>query len=166
MLVTSLTLWAHELEMAVPYAYSGGELTHATTLILRLTTDTGLTGWGESCPLGPTYQPAHALGGVAAIQEMAPAILGQPALPRPLSAAMNGALEGHAYAKALRAYGQAVITDTNGTDHNWREELIDTLAARIGEDGSWVNTEKRWYEADPLLVTAYGVLALEETVRK
>ena len=29
-------------------------------------------------------------------------------------------------------------------------------------DGSWVNTNNRWWEADPVLVTSYCVLALEQ----
>ena len=99
--ISRITLWAHRLQLAVPYVYGGGQLDAATTLIVRSTTEDGLEGWGESCPLGPTYQPAHALGGTAAVQEFAPKLLGQRALPRVLSAVMDGALDGHNYAKAL-----------------------------------------------------------------
>ncbi len=72
----------------------------------------------------------------------------------------------HVFAKALRAWGQPVITDTEGKEHNWREELIDALAARVSPDGSWVNTAGRWEESNPVLVTAYAVLALEEALKK
>ena len=69
-------------------------------MIVRLRTDAGLEGWGETCPLGTTYQPAHAGGAIAAINEMAGAIVGGSVLPRQLSVRMDSALEGHRYAKA------------------------------------------------------------------
>ena len=72
----------------------------------------------------------------------------------------------HTYAKALRAWGQPVIKDTKGKEHNWREELIDELAGRA-TDGHWFNKDSpRWMEGDPLLVTAYAVLSLQETMGK
>jgi len=71
-----------------------------------------------------------------------------------------------AFAKALRAWGEPVVTDMKGVEHNWRGELIDALAHRVQKDGSWVNAADRWEEGDPVLVTAYAVLALEETFRK
>ncbi len=70
------------------------------------------------------------------------------------------------FAKGLRAWGESIITDTEGVEHNWREELIDALAARVSADGSWVNTAGRWEESNPILVTAYSVLALQEALKK
>lgn len=101
MRVHQISLWAHDLPLAVPYSYAEVTLTSVTSLILRLRTDTGLEGWGESCPLGATYAPAHAGGGIAAVEEFAPALIGREAMPRVLGAAMDAVLEGHAYAKAL-----------------------------------------------------------------
>jgi len=72
----------------------------------------------------------------------------------------------HAFAKALRAWGEPVIKDTKGVQHNWREELIDALARRVNADGSWTNPTARWGEADPVLATCYSVLALEEALKK
>jgi len=72
----------------------------------------------------------------------------------------------YVFAKALRAWGQPVITDPNGLRHNWRQELIDTLAAGVSQDGSWVNMADRWQEGSPVLVTAYCVMALQETMMK
>jgi squalene-hopene/tetraprenyl-beta-curcumene cyclase len=73
----------------------------------------------------------------------------------------------HVFAKALRAYGADEIAE-RGADvkHNWRNELIDALAERVAADGSWVNNADRWHEGSPILVTCYGVLALEETLKK
>jgi squalene-hopene/tetraprenyl-beta-curcumene cyclase len=72
----------------------------------------------------------------------------------------------HVFAKALRAWGQDVITDKDGEKHNWRHELIDALARRVSEDGSWSNPEERWGEANPVLSTSYSVLALQEALRR
>ncbi|HUU60752.1 MAG TPA: prenyltransferase/squalene oxidase repeat-containing protein [Phycisphaerae bacterium] len=72
----------------------------------------------------------------------------------------------HVFAKALRAWGEPVITDRKGGKHNWREELIDTLASQVGKDGHWENDSPRWYERMPVLSTSYGVLALQEALRE
>ena len=72
-----------------------------TSTIVKLETDDGLAGYGETCPLGSTYLPAHAAGARAAIAEVAPALIGVD--PRNLNAvweALDGALAGHDYAKA------------------------------------------------------------------
>jgi squalene-hopene/tetraprenyl-beta-curcumene cyclase len=69
------------------------------------------------------------------------------------------------FAKALRAWGQDVIVDARGVKHNWREELVQVLHEQHKADGSWANTEPRWFENMPDLVTAYSVLALEECLK-
>jgi squalene-hopene/tetraprenyl-beta-curcumene cyclase len=67
----------------------------------------------------------------------------------------------HTLARALRAYGEPVITDAKGEKHDWRIELIEKLARDQAPDGSWVGTQK-WMENKPILSTAYAVLALQE----
>jgi len=71
----------------------------------------------------------------------------------------------HMFAKALRAWGQPVIKDIEGKEHNWRHELIEALAQRAKKDGSWANEADRWEEGSPVLVTGYAILALQETLR-
>lgn len=66
----------------------------------------------------------------------------------------------HTFAKALDAVGVDELADADGVRHDWRKELAEALASRQLEDGSWVNTERRWLEGDPNLVTAYALLAL------
>ena len=45
------------------YRLSGGREYHSfDATFVRITTDTGLEGWGESTPFGATYIAAHALG--------------------------------------------------------------------------------------------------------
>ena len=70
------------------------------------------------------------------------------------------------FAKALRAWGQDVITDDQGVEHNWRHELIEVLAVQQLADGSWVNSESRWQEDIPTLATCYALTALTEALMK
>ena len=66
----------------------------------------------------------------------------------------------HTVAKALDAVGKPDFVDASGQPHDWREDLIAELAQRQQPDGSWVNSDPRWLEGDPNLVTGYVLLAL------
>lgn len=66
----------------------------------------------------------------------------------------------HTFAKALDAVGKPELVDDEGTAHDWRAELVEHLAERQQPDGSWVNSQPRWLENDPNLVTGYALLAL------
>lgn len=65
-----------------------------------------------------------------------------------------------AFAKALDAYGDAVIADKDGKKHHWSRELAAKLASLQKADGSWTNPADRWQEGDPTLVTSYALHAL------
>ena len=84
------------------YRLSGGrEYQSFDATIVKLTSDNGLTGFGESTPFGATYVAAHALGVRAGIAEMAPTILGlDPRRVDRVYDAMDSALVGHGHAKA------------------------------------------------------------------
>jgi squalene-hopene/tetraprenyl-beta-curcumene cyclase len=69
----------------------------------------------------------------------------------------------HTFAKALAAVGEDKLKDEAGVEHDWRQELVQTLAAAQQSNGSWVNENERWLEGDPNLVTAYALLALSYT---
>jgi Squalene-hopene cyclase C-terminal domain len=66
----------------------------------------------------------------------------------------------HTFAKALAAIGDERIIDSEGKSHDWRAELAEKYIAAQNADGSWVNKTPRWFEGDPNLVTAYGLLSL------
>jgi squalene-hopene/tetraprenyl-beta-curcumene cyclase len=66
----------------------------------------------------------------------------------------------HTFAKALDAMGDAVLIGSDGKSHDWRQELAAKLASLQKEDGSWINSNSRWLEGDPNLVTSYSLLAL------
>ena len=67
-----------------------------------------------------------------------------------------------AMSKALSALGIDYLTLEDGRKVDWRDELANKLISIQKSDGSWVNTNNRWWEADPVLVTAYCVLSLEQ----
>ncbi len=64
------------------------------------------------------------------------------------------------FGKALDAADLPTLTDAQGGEHDWRAELITELAGRQQPNGSWVNSNSRWLEGDPNLVTAYALLTL------
>ena len=68
--------------------------------------------------------------------------------------------------KSLAAYGRDRIVTGSGAAVNWRAELIKKLLSLQKIDpktgtGYWLNESGRWWEADPVLVTSYSLLALE-----
>ncbi len=66
----------------------------------------------------------------------------------------------HTLAKCLSAMGEPYFEDDKGVKHDWRKEIVDELAKRQNENGSWVNSNKKWMESDPNLVTAYSLVVL------
>ena len=124
-----------------PYTMSTMTLHDIDTTIIKLVTDVGIVGWGEVAPIGPLYQPQHAKGARAAIDEMAPALIGKSCLhPLLLMRRMNGLLNGHNYAKAAveiavmdalgKHFGVRVCDLLGGAE---RERLPGYYATGIGE---------------------------------
>ena len=62
--------------------------------------------------------------------------------------------------KSLAAAGNETLTLPDGRTIAWRAEVARKLIALQKPDGSWVNENNRWWEADPNLVTSYVLLAL------
>ena len=65
-------------------------------------------------------------------------------------------------AKALSAANINMLQLENGKQADWRKELANRLLSRQRENGSWVNDNGRWMESNPVLVTAFTVLSLEQ----
>lgn len=73
----------------------------------------------------------------------------------------------HTMAKALAASRTAKLDLADGTKVDWKEQLALTLFNAQRPDGSWVNaTASRWMEDNPVLVTCYAVLSLEQIARQ
>lgn len=80
---------------------SGGAYTSFDSTIVEIVSDTGISGWGETCPFGAVYQPEHALGARAALYQMAPGLIGREVTgPRAVRRFLDELLNGSNYAKA------------------------------------------------------------------
>ncbi len=66
----------------------------------------------------------------------------------------------HAMAKTLNVYGQTTVKDTKGGTHDWSHDLAARLTTLQHPDGSWFNTNARYWENQPGLVTSYSLIAL------
>jgi L-alanine-DL-glutamate epimerase-like enolase superfamily enzyme len=86
----------------VTYKWSGGKsVTVFDSTVVAVVTDSGLVGWGESCPLGAAYLPSYASGVRAGLAELAPQLIGQDPLQiDKLNRLMDAALKGHPYVKS------------------------------------------------------------------
>jgi len=84
------------------YNWSGGKSVQVfDSTVVKLTTDDGVVGYGESCPLGPAYLPSYARGVRAGLEELAPALIGlDPTHISQVNQAMDRALKGHPYVKS------------------------------------------------------------------
>lgn len=84
------------------YNWSGGKSVSVfDSTIVRVETDAGFVGHGESCPLGPAYLPSYAGGVRAGLAELAPHLLGaDPTQLGPINQLMDARLKGHPYVKS------------------------------------------------------------------
>jgi L-alanine-DL-glutamate epimerase-like enolase superfamily enzyme len=108
------------------YVMSGGRVVERLpSTVVRVTTRGGLQGYGETCPLGPTYLPAFSGGVRAALAELAPALVGVDAMDlASVNRRMDQALAGQEAAKSAldvacwdvlgRATGQPVAVLLGG----------------------------------------------------
>lgn len=103
MRITRISVFQKTLPLAKPYSLSGGRLLfeELDSTFVRIDCDNGLLGWGEGCPWGHTYLPAHGGGIRAAAELIAPALLGMdPRCTEHINEKMDLTLPGHLYAKA------------------------------------------------------------------
>lgn len=101
MKITRVSLWNVPLTSHEDYHMAGGKSCLTTeSVVVRIDTDNGLTGWGENCPI-PHYLPAYAGGIQPAIDYMMPEILGaNPLGAEAVMARLDNYLIGHTYAKS------------------------------------------------------------------
>lgn len=101
MKIAEIHLYRHDLPVKNgPYLMSSAQVWSLTTTLVKLVSDSGHVGWGETCPVGPTYAEAHDKGALAALEQMAPGLIGHDLHPLPLHRRMDALLNGHTYAKA------------------------------------------------------------------
>lgn len=140
-----------------PYKMSKGRHADAfDAVIVALTSDDVVTGWGEMAPLGTFYSAAFAAGAEKGVAEIAPHLLGKD--PRALAQVnrlMDVVFKGHPYVKsaldmaccdlAARAAGVPLVTLLGGRESDTAAlykvvthgpvDAMAKLAARIVGDG-------------------------------
>lgn len=113
------------------YNWSGGKSVAVfDSTVVAVKTDAGLTGYGESCPLGPVYLPSYAAGVRTGLAELAPRLIGaDPLQLGPLNRLMDSHLKGHPYVKsAIDVACWDILGQATG------EPVCNLLGGRYGED--------------------------------
>ncbi len=103
MQITQIEAYRVELPLVEgSYKWSGGNSVSVfDSTIVAISTDAGITGYGEICPLGSAYLPAYANGARTGIAELGPYLLGlDPTALVPLNQRMDQVLRGHPYVKS------------------------------------------------------------------
>lgn len=103
MRITRISVWQITLPLIKPYWLSGGRLKFEAldSTFVRIDTDEGVSGWGEGCPWGHTYLPAHGPGIRAGIETLAPVLIGHdPCALDTINRVMDINLPGHPYVKS------------------------------------------------------------------
>lgn len=131
MQIARIDLYSYDLNyLGGEYTMSGGRVVSSLpSTVVRVSTSDGLSGFGETCPLGSNYLPAHAAGARAALAELAPQLIGLDASsPSLVGAAMDELLYGHAYAKsAIDVACWDLLGQASG------KALCDLLGGRVHE---------------------------------
>ncbi|MEE2803250.1 MAG: cis-3-hydroxy-L-proline dehydratase [Pseudomonadota bacterium] len=84
-------------------SYSWSTQSHSAfdSTVVLIDTDEGVSGVGESCPLGPTYLAAYAEGVRAGIDKIAPGLIGEdPTQLERINRRMDDLMKGHPYVKS------------------------------------------------------------------
>ncbi len=103
MKITGISAYRVELPLHEgSYNWSGGKsVSIFDSTVVAVTTDEGITGYGEICPLGPAYLPAYAAGARTGIKELAPHLIGfDPTQLGVVNQCMDRAMRGHPYVKS------------------------------------------------------------------
>ena len=110
------------------YRLSGGrEYRGFDAAIIRMETDKGIEGWGESTPFGASYIAAHSGGVMAAIDVLAPAILGMdPRMTDRVNDRMDMVMKGQNAAKTAL---DVALWDILGKAYD--RPVVDLLGGRI-----------------------------------
>ncbi|MCY4541266.1 MAG: mandelate racemase/muconate lactonizing enzyme family protein [Rhodobacteraceae bacterium] len=101
MRITGISVWQVPLTSVDTYYMADGKTCDTVdSIIVRLDTDSGSSGWGEVCPI-PGYLPAYACGVVPAVRELLPALIGaDPVGPEAVMQGLESRLPGHGYVKS------------------------------------------------------------------
>jgi L-alanine-DL-glutamate epimerase-like enolase superfamily enzyme len=101
--IVSLDVYGYDVSYVDgAFELSGGRVVESLpSTVVRVLTDEGVAGFGETCPLGSAYLPAHGEGARAALRELGESVLGlDPRETATVNDRMDARLLGHEYAKS------------------------------------------------------------------
>ncbi|MEY9722950.1 L-alanine-DL-glutamate epimerase-like enolase superfamily enzyme [Sinorhizobium fredii] len=61
MKLTAINVYNVDLPVVGSYRMATTSVSFLQSTVVELVTDNGITGFGETCPVGPVYQPQHML---------------------------------------------------------------------------------------------------------
>ena len=102
MKITRISLYQVDLPLKEgSYSWADQSFTAFDSTVVKIETDQGLAGFGETCPLGPAYLAAYAEGARTGIAMMAKDLIGlDPTRTDVITDQMDHSLKGHPYAKS------------------------------------------------------------------
>ena len=102
MKITKISIYQVDLPMKEgSYSWSTQSFSAFDSTVVIIETDEGISGAGETCPLGPTYLPAYAEGARVGLAKLAPDLLGESPLDLGvINDRMDALLKGHPYVKS------------------------------------------------------------------
>jgi L-alanine-DL-glutamate epimerase-like enolase superfamily enzyme len=132
MKITSVAAYRVELPLHEgSYKWSGGNSVDVfDSTVVVVSTDAGISGYGEVCPLGPAYLAAYANGARTGLAELAPGLIGQnPTELGKLNRRMDQLMRGHPYVKSAI---DMACWDILGKVAN--QPVVTLLGGRYGAD--------------------------------
>lgn len=174
MKITEVRVYRHSITVADGrYQMSLSEVDALDCTVVEVVTDAGLVGYGETTPLGPTYQEQHAAGARAAIAAVAPALIGlDPRRSSLVYERMDHALNGHRYAKSAldvacwdligKSYGERVCDLLGGAERSSVPSYFGVMPATTTETAD--AAQRREHEGYPRIQVKAGGRALADDI--
>jgi cis-L-3-hydroxyproline dehydratase len=150
--ITRISIYQVDLPLKEgSYSWSTQSFSAFDSTVVAIETDEGITGYGETCPLGPSYLAAFAEGARAGIAKLAPDLIGQdPTELDCINDLMDQLLKGHPYVKSAidmacwDIFGKAVNKPVYSLLGGKRQDQVklfkvisrtdpDVMAARVAE---------------------------------
>ena len=99
MKIVGLNIYQVELPMKEgAYSWSNQSFKSFDSTVVEIKTNEGILGYGEICPLGPSYLPAYAEGARVGIKKLSKSLMGQnPSNLFKINSIMDQSLKGHPY---------------------------------------------------------------------
>lgn len=138
MKISRITVYQVDLPMKEgAYSWSMQSFSAFDSTIVAIETDEGITGYGETCPLGPSYLAAYAECARTGIAKIAPDLIGlDPTELDRVNDRMDQLLKGHPYVKSaldMACWDMAISTPS--TFHFQSSAFHDYHTISIADGG-------------------------------